>query len=399
MLRRILDGMGKHFSGDGRLRRWQPLYEAVDTFLYSSGAVTRRAPHIRDAMDLKRMMVAVVFALVPTILMALYNTGLQANLAIAQSGATPLAGWRSEVIRLLGVGFSPDSILACALHGLLYFLPVYVVTMAVGGAWEVLFAVIRKHEISEGFLVTGLLFPLILPPTIPLWMVAVGVTFGVVIGKEVFGGVGMNIINPALAGRMFLFFAYPLNFSSAKAWVVVDGFSRATPLAQAADPTLPLTVRWSDAFLGLIPGSMGETSTLACLLGGFVLILTGVASWRIMVAVVGGAVATGFLFNLIGSPGNPMFALQPHWHLVLGGFMFGTIFMATDPVSAAATNRGRVVYGLLIGVLAVLIRVVNPAFPEGIMLAILFGNIAAPIIDRIVVNANVKRRMIRYGIR
>ena len=400
MLRRILDRIEERWFGEkGRLRRWFPVYEAVDTFIYSPGKVTRTAPHIRDAMDLKRMMVTVVVALIPAVLMALYNTGLQANLAIARAGATPLPGWRADLVRWLGLGFSPESILDCAVHGLMYFLPLYIVTMAVGGVWEVLFAVVRRHEISEGFLVTGLLFPLILPPTLPLWMAAVGISFGVVMGKEVFGGVGMNIINPALAARMFLFFAYPLQFSSASAWIAVDGYSRATPMAQLADPGLTLSVTWKDAFLGFIPGSMGETSVIACLLGALVLVVTGVGSWRIITSVLVGAAGTAWLFNLIGSAGNPMFALAPHWHLVLGGLMFGTVFMATDPVSAAMTNPGRVVYGLLIGIMVILIRVVNPAFPEGIMLAILFGNISAPVIDRVVINANIKRRMIRYGLR
>ena len=400
MLRRILDRIEERWFGEkGQLRRWFPVYEAVDTFIYSPGKVTRTAPHIRDAMDLKRMMVTVVVALIPAVLMALYNTGLQANLAIARAGATPLPGWRADLVRWLGLGFSPESILDCAVHGLMYFLPLYIVTMAVGGVWEVLFAVVRRHEISEGFLVTGLLFPLILPPTLPLWMAAVGISFGVVMGKEVFGGVGMNIINPALAARMFLFFAYPLQFSSASAWIAVDGYSRATPMAQLADPGLTLSVTWKDAFLGFIPGSMGETSVIACLLGALVLVVTGVGSWRIITSVLVGAAGTAWLFNLIGSAGNPMFALAPHWHLVLGGLMFGTVFMATDPVSAAMTNPGRVVYGLLIGIMVILIRVVNPAFPEGIMLAILFGNISAPVIDRVVINANIKRRMIRYGLR
>jgi len=400
VLRRILDRIEERWFGEkGQLRRWFPVYEAVDTFIYSPGKVTRTAPHIRDAMDLKRMMVTVVVALIPAVLMALYNTGLQANLAIARAGATPLPGWRADLVRWLGLGFSPESILDCAVHGLMYFLPLYIVTMAVGGVWEVLFAVVRRHEISEGFLVTGLLFPLILPPTLPLWMAAVGISFGVVMGKEVFGGVGMNIINPALAARMFLFFAYPLQFSSASAWIAVDGYSRATPMAQLADPGLTLSVTWKDAFLGFIPGSMGETSVIACLLGALVLVVTGVGSWRIITSVLVGAAGTAWLFNLIGSAGNPMFALAPHWHLVLGGLMFGTVFMATDPVSAAMTNPGRVVYGLLIGIMVILIRVVNPAFPEGIMLAILFGNISAPVIDRVVINANIKRRMIRYGLR
>jgi len=400
VLRRMLDHFGKNWFGEnGRWRRWFPLYEAVDTFLYSPGKVTRSAPHIRDAMDLKRMMVTVVIALIPAVLMALYNTGLQANLAIAGADAMPLPGWRAGLMQWLGLGFSPDSVLDCAVHGMMYFIPLYFVTMVVGGAWEVAFAVVRGHEVSEGFLVTGLLFPLILPPTLPLWMAAVGISFGVVIGKEVFGGVGMNIINPALAARMFLFFAYPLQFSSAGAWIAVDGFSRATPLAQLADPVLSLSVTWKNAFLGFIPGSMGETSVVACMLGALVLVVTGVGSWRIIVSVLAGVVGTALFFNLLGSATNPMFALPPHWHLVLGGLMFGTVFMATDPVTAAMTNCGRVAYGLLIGVMVILIRVVNPAFPEGIMLAILFANITAPVLDRLVINANIKRRMIRYGLR
>ncbi|GAB4377670.1 MAG: NADH:ubiquinone reductase (Na(+)-transporting) subunit B [Calditrichia bacterium] len=395
LLRKFLDKQAKHFEEGGKLEKFFPLFEAIDTFLYTSGKTTRSGSHIRDAMDLKRMMMVVVYALVPTVIMALYNTGYQANLALEQLGRSSVEGWRGAILSLLGIGVDPTSILGNMIHGALYFLPVYIVTIAVGGAWEVLFAIVRKHEINEGFLVTSLLFPLILPPDIPLWQVAIGISFGVVIGKEVFGGVGMNILNPALTARAFLFFAYPAQISGDKVWVAVDGLSRATPLAELADKAMNLSVSWADAFWGLIPGSMGETSAFACLIGAAILIITGVGSWRIMLSVLVGMVSLSLLFNLIGSSTNPMFQVSPLWHFVLGGFAFGTVYMATDPVSAAFTDQGKYLYGLLIGFLVVLIRVINPAFPEGMILAILFGNVFAPIIDRIYINKNIKRRLLR----
>jgi Na+-transporting NADH:ubiquinone oxidoreductase subunit B len=346
-------------------------------------------------MDLKRMMMMVVYALIPTVIMALYNTGYQANLALSQIGQAVPEGWRGAVISFMGLGFDPGNILHNVIHGALYFFPVYIVTLAAGGFWEVVFAVVRKHEIQEGFLVTSLLFPLILPPDIPWWQVATGISFGVVIAKEIFGGVGMNILNVALTGRAYLFFAHPAEISGDKVWVAVDGFSRATPLAEYADTAMNVSVSWMDAFLGLIPGSMGETSTLACLIGAVILIATGVGSWRIMLGVMGGMIATALLFNLLGSDTNPMFQVSPMWHLVMGGFAFGMVYMATDPVTAAMTDGGRYWYGLFIGILVVLIRVVNPAFPEGMMLAILFMNVFAPLIDRIYINANIKRRLAR----
>jgi Na+-transporting NADH:ubiquinone oxidoreductase subunit B len=341
-------------------------------------------------------MVMVIIALIPAILMALYNTGYQANLAMQQLGLDTVSNWRGPIIKMLGVGHDPNSVLANMVHGALYFLPVYIVTLAVGGTFETLFAIVRKHEINEGFLVTSMLFPLILPPDIPLWQVALGITFGVVIGKEVFGGTGMNILNPALTARAFLFFAYPAEISGDKVWVAVDGLSKATPLAEFADPNLGhASIQWMDAFLGFIPGSMGETSTLACLIGAVILIATGVGSWRIMLSMFLGMVAFSSFLNVVGSDTNPMFAMPWYWHLVVGGFAFGTVFMATDPVSASMTEKGKWAYGALIGVTAVMVRVLNPAFPEGVMLAILFGNVFAPIIDRIVLNANIKRRELR----
>ncbi len=399
-LRKFLDKQEKHFVKGGKLQRLFPLYEAIDTFLYTPGKVTSGASHIRDAMDFKRMMMVVVIALLPAVIMGLYNIGYQANLElVSRMGTAAAQGWRIQLLTALGIGLNATNVFACFFHGLLYFLPVYIVTVVVGGTWEVIFATIRKHEIQEGFLVTSLLFPLILPPAIPLWQVALGISFGVVIGKEVYGGVGMNIFNPALVGRIFLFFAYPAQISGDAVWVAVDGVSKATPLSVLTDPLAKLTVTWWDAFIGIIPGSMGETSTLAILLGAVVLIATGIGSWRIMASVLGGMVGLSLFFNIVGSPTNPMFAVTPVWHLVLGGFAFGTVFMATDPVSAAITRKGQYIYGLVIGCLVVMVRVLNPAFPEGMMLAILFGNLLAPLVDRIVINKNIKRRKLRYDLK
>ncbi len=393
-LRNFFESQEKNFKKGGKFEKLYPLFEATETFLFTSGEVTKNPSHVRDALDLKRTMITVVVALIPAVLFAFYNTGLQANLAISQMNIQDPGTWQSGLLHSLGVSFDPNSFWANFIHGAFYFLPVYIVALIFGGFWEVLFAIVRKHEISEGFLVTSLLFPMILPPTIPLWEVAIGISFGVVLGKEVFGGVGMNILNPALTGRAFLFFAYPAQISGDKVWLAVDGVSKATPLAKFAEGAFHTAgYSWSDAFYGFIPGSMGETSTLAILIGALILIATGIGSWRIMLSVVVGMVFMSLTFNLIGSDTNPMFQVNPLWHFVLGGFAFGTVFMATDPVTAAMTKEGKYLYGLLIGIFVVLVRVVNPAYPEGMMLAILFGNVFAPIIDKIFVNANIKRRL------
>ena len=393
--RQFLDKQATHFEKGGRFESLHYLWEAIDGFLYTKGTETKSAPHIRDVMDLKRMMITVFFALMPAVIMAMYNTGYQANLVLKSLTEIPAGSWQRWVMIHLGVGFDPSNVWSDLIYGALYFIPQYILSLAVGGTWEVVFACVRKHEINEGFLVSSLLFPMILPPDIPYWQAALGISFGIVLGKEVFGGVGMNILNPALVGRAFLFFAYPAQISGDKVWVAVDGVSRATPLAQLADPAMHISVTWKDAFIGLIPGSMGETSTLACLIGALVLIVTGIGSWKIMASVLVGMITCSLLFNWIGSVSNPMFAVSPAWHLVLGGFAFGAVFMATDPVTAAFTEPGKIIYGSLIGILVVLIRVINPAFPEGMMLAILFGNAFAPIIDRIFINANIRRRQRR----
>jgi len=410
MLRKFLDKLAHSFEKGGKYEKLYPLYEATDTFLYTPADVTKRDAHVRDALDLKRMMMTVVVALLPCVLFAMYNTGLQAHLKIAL-GATPLDNWQTGLYQLLGLGFDPTSALACFVHGAIYFLPIYIVTMFIGGHCEVLFSIVRKHEVNEGFLVTGLLFPLTLPPTIPLWQVALGIAFGVVLGKEVFGGTGMNVLNPALTARAFLFFAYPAQISGDQPWVAANlstlpqGVTGATALARAAvDPATMMTPHgadwpytWWDSFIGTIPGSMGETSALCCLLGAAVLIVTRVGSWRTMFGVLLGTVAMAGLLNYAGSATNKMFALPFYWHLVIGGWAFGTVFMATDPVSSAFTDRGKLWYGFGIGVLVVLVRVINPAYPEGMMLAILFMNMFAPLIDYFIVQANIKRRSAHYG--
>ncbi len=382
------------FAKGGKLEKFYPIYEAIDTFLFTPKETTKGSVHVRDSLDLKRLMMTVAWALGPCILMAMYNTGLQANLALESSGIAA-SGWRADLINAIGIGLSSQSFVSNFIYGALFFIPVFLVTNIVGGLWETIFATVRKHEINEGFLVTGLLFPLILPPTIPLWQVAVGISFGVVIAKEVFGGTGKNILNVALSARVFLFFAYPAQISGDAVWTAVDGFTGATALGQAASGGVSaLTIDWWDAFWGFIPGSMGETSTAACLFGAAFLLITGIGSWRIMLSCTLGMIGMSMLLSSVGGE-NPMYTIPWQWHFVLGSFAFATAFMATDPVTAAMTNTGRWVYGFCIGVLGILIRSINPAYPEGWMLAILFMNTFAPLIDYFVVNANIKRRVAR----
>jgi Na+-transporting NADH:ubiquinone oxidoreductase subunit B len=362
-----------HFEKGGKLEFFYPLWEAQFTIFFTPGEVTRTSSHVRDGIDLKRMMVTVVLALIPCILMAMYNTGYQAHIAIAK-GAVPLDSWQAWLFETTGVPFDFRNPASCILYGALHYVPVLLVTMLTGGIIEPLVAMIRKHEVNEGFLVTGMLIPLTLPPTIPLWMVSLGTAFGVVFAKEIFGGTGMNFLNPALTARAFLFFAYPAAMSGDPAWIAadfsgVDSFTGATLLAQAA------------------------VSGEAALAG---------ASWRIgsgltMAGVLLGTIAMAGFLNIVGSETNPMFAVPWYWHAAVGGWAFGLVFMATDPVSSAFTNPGKLIYGLLIGILCILIRVVNPAYPEGMMLAILFMNMFAPLIDHFFVQANIKRREARYA--
>ena len=535
LLRKSLDKTAPLFEKGGRLEKLYPAYEAADTFLYTPGEVTDGPSHVRDGMDLKRMMTLVIVALIPAIFMACYNTGYQANRALTnvlaadalkdrdafaaeaertldaldadqlgylkvadlagltaaqmvelpaaeiEKAAGPTAevktaeletailgdseepteaaqdsmkqvlaarsavdklvqarilevphvdGWRGWVLNSLGIAPDPANHFGNFFHGLLWFLPLYLVTVAAGGTAEAIFSVVRGHEINEGFLVSSMLFPLTLPATCPLWQAALGILFGIVVGKEVFGGTGKNFLNPAMTSRAFLYFAYPAEITGDKVWnaatgtsdAAYDAYSSATTLntmsalddgtsmPQLVDKT---SVDWWDAFLGLIEGSMGETSALAALIGAAVLIAVGVGAWRIMAGCAVGLLAFGGLLWLfvgdgaawlglgdaarVGDPdaAYAMYNIPPWYHLVVGGFAFGAVFMATDPVSSTWTKMGHWWYGILIGVVTILIRVVNPAYPEGIMLAVLFGNVFAPLIDYFVVQRNIQRRLAR----
>jgi Na+-transporting NADH:ubiquinone oxidoreductase subunit B len=396
MLRNLLDKLEPNFHKGGKWEKWYALYEAVDTALFKPSDVTKNSSHVRDSIDLKRVMITVWMATFPTMFFGMWNVGFQANTIMLEMGMLAQEGGRGVFIAMLA-GYDPTSIWDNLVHGAAYFLPIYMVTFIVGGFWEVLFASVRGHEVNEGFFVTSVLFALCCPPDLPLWMVAVGISFGIVIGKEVFGGTGKNFLNPALTGRAFLYFAYPAYMSGDAVWTAVDGYTGATMLSVAATAGmagLEQSVTWMSAFIGTIHGSIGETSTLAIMLGGVVLLVMRIASWRIVGGVLLGSALLSMLFNTIDST-NPMFALPFYWHWVIGGFAFGAIFMATDPVSAAMTNTGKFWYGMLIGVMVILIRVVNPAFPEGMMLAILFANLFAPLFDHAVVQGNIKRRLAR----
>ncbi len=401
------------FTKGGLLSYFYPLFEGTFTFLYSSGRVTSGKTHVRDFTDMKRIMIIVWFAVFPAMFWGWYNVGngtVQAIASMANASDIVNASYclfsedyHYALLQLLGGSLGTDAgLYSKMLLGAIYFLPIYIVVFAVGAFWEVLFCVVHRHEINEGFFVTSIVFALIVPPTLPLWQAALGISFGVLIGKEMFGGTGRNFMNPALVGRAFLFFAYPAYISGTNCWIPVDGYSGATPLAQWSEGGLEAlkdasgnAITWMDAFLGNIPGCMGEGSTLMILVGAFIILVTGIASWRIMLAVVIGAAVTSYGLNAIGSETNIMFSMPFEWHLVLGGFAFGTVFMATDPVSSAFTNGGKWAFGLLIGFMVVLIRVVNPAYPEGMMLAILFANCWAPLFDYLATQRNIKRRLAR----
>jgi Na+-transporting NADH:ubiquinone oxidoreductase subunit B len=383
-LRKQLDRIKPHFHEGGRLSRFRSVFEGFETFMFVPDTVTTKGSHIRDYIDLKRSMFIVIIALLPALLFGCYNVGLQHFRAFGPvvselDGSIPGLFW----------------------FGFLKVLPIIVVSYVVGLGIEFVTAQIRGHEINEGFLVTGMLIPLIVPVDIPLWMLAVATAFAVIIGKEVFGGTGMNILNPALTARAFLFFSYPAWMSGDKVWIegimaggsIVDGFSGATPLALASAHEMASMPSVMEMFIGTIPGSVGETSTVAILIGALILLVTGIGNWKIMISVVLGGLGMGYLMNLVAV--NPYMEMPPWYHLIMGGFAFGAVFMATDPVTACQTERGKYIYGFLIGVIAVLIRVLNPAYPEGMMLAILLMNVFAPLIDHYVVGAGIRRRMKR----
>ena len=381
-LKRKIDKIKPHFMTGGKFQKFRSVFEGLESFLFVSDRVTFRGSHVRDNIDLKRAMTVVIVALLPSLFFGSYNVGLQYFRATGGE-----AGW----LEMFWFGF-------------LKILPLIVVSYTVGLGIEFIAAQIRGHEINEGFLVTGLLIPLIMPVDIPLWMLALATAFAVILGKEVFGGTGMNVFNPALIARAFLFFSYPGWMTGDKVWIsgltggqhVVDGFSGATPLALCAAGGTPRIPSFSDMFIGTIPGSIGETSTLAILIGAVILIVTGIGSWKIIAGVFGGGLIMGLILNAFSA--NQYMQLPFYYHFVMGGFAFGAVFMATDPVSGSQTEKGKWIYGFLIGLLSILIRVVNPAYPEGVMLAILIMNMFAPLIDYYVVQASIKRRIRRAGI-
>ena len=380
-LRRYIDKIKPHFQKGGKYEKLESTFEAFETFLFVPNQVTTQGSHIRDSVDMKRTMSLVVVALIPALLFGIWNAGYQHQLA-----TNPEV--QASVLQLFWEGFK------------LVF-PIIVVSYVTGLAIEFIFAQVRGHEVNEGFLVSGMLIPLVLPVDIPLWMVSTGTAFAVIFGKEVFGGTGMNILNPALTARAFLFFAYPAYMSGNEVWIhgliggkgVVDGFSGATPLSMAAEGNVQNLPTVNEMFMGTIPGSIGETSVIAVLIGAAILLITGVGSWRIMLSTVVGALVMGTLLNIFAV--NPFMEIPAWQHLIMGGFAFGAVFMATDPVSGTQTKRGKYIYGFLIGFLAILIRVVNPAYPEGVMLAILLMNVFAPLIDHYVVESNIKKRLKR----
>ena len=401
-LRNLFDDAKPSFSKGGTAEKYFPIFDIFENLFFLSRNRTKNPIHVRDALDIQRMMVIVWLATFPAMFFGMYNIGNQSLEYLALINTQNTGDWHHYLVNIFG--YEPNSFINKIWFGAVYFIPIYATIFLVGISWEILFAIIRKHEINEGFFVSSVLFALSCPPDLPLWQAALGITFGIVIGKEIFGGTGKNFLNPALTGRAFLYFAYPSDISGDKVWIsglgdqmiIPQGYSGATPLGVAAENGVPgLTDKfsWFDAFAGNIPGSVGETSIIAISIAAIILLMTRIASYRIMLGTLLGMFVTSSLFNIIGSDTNPMFNVPFYWHLVIGSFAFGLVFMATEPVSGSGTNKGRWIYGIVIGVTVVLIRVVNPAFPEGMMLAILFANLLAPVIDHLVVNNNIKNKL------
>jgi len=372
-LRKLIDKQKPHFTKGGKFEKFHAFFDSVETLMFVPDRVTKSGAHIRDAIDMKRTMIVVFIAMMFPLIFGMWNIGYQHFLSLGEH-------------QDLWTNFS---------YGLLKMLPLIIVSYAVGLGIEIFFAQIKGHEVGEGYFVTGMLIPLVIPPETPLWQVAIAVAFAVIFGKEVFGGSGMNILNPALLARAFLFFAYPSELSGDKVWIAekADAYSGATPLGNAMIGNFDALPSISDMFFGFIPGSNGETSTLMILIGAVILLVTGIGNWRIMLSVFAGGYIMGLLFNLWGA--NAYMELPAHYHLVMGGFAFGAVYMATDPATASQTLKGMYIYGFLIGMLAILIRVFNPAYPEGVMLAILLMNVFAPLIDHYVVEGNIKKRLKR----
>ena len=407
ILRSYLNKTKPNFIGNGKYTKWFPLFDAFENLFFSYGKKTKNPIHVRDSVDIQKVMVTVWLAAFPAMFFGMYNIGANSLEYLESIGQQNTGDWHHYFVNI--IGYDSNSFISKIWFGACYFVPIYFIVFTVGIAWEALFAIVRKHEINEGAFVSTILFALTCPPDIPLWQAAMGISFGLVIGKEIFGGTGKNFLNPALTGRAFLYFAYPAQISGDKVWVagisdhnnlIPEGYSGATPLGVAAEngmSGIKNSYTWMDAFLGNIPGSVGETSIIAILIGLIILLVTKVASWRIILGTITGMIFMSTLLNLITSETNPMFSIPWYWHAVIGSYAFGLVFMATEPVSGSGTNTGRYIYVIVIGVTVILIRVINPAFPEGMMLAILFANLLAPVIDHMVVMSNIKKRRAIYN--
>ena len=400
-LRNYIDDVKPNFVGEGKYAKWFPLFDAFENLVFSTQTKTSNPIHVRDAVDIQKVMVTVWLATFPAMFFGMYNLGAHSLEYLEGINQANTGDWHHFIINM--VGYDSSSFFAKLWFGAAYFIPIYATVFIVGIGWEALFAIIRRHEINEGAFVSTVLFSLSCPPDLPLWQAALGITFGLVIGKEIFGGTGKNFLNPALTGRAFLYFAYPSQISGDKVWIagladnniIPEGYSGATALGVAAESGMAGIYErfsWWDAFFGYIPGSVGETSIIAIGIGLIILLVTKVASYRIILGTLFGMILMSSILNLVGSETNPMFYVPWYWHAVIGSFAFGLVFMATEPVSGSGTNSGRWIYGFVIGITVILIRVVNPAFPEGMMLAILFANLLAPVIDHMVVMSNIKRR-------
>jgi Na+-transporting NADH:ubiquinone oxidoreductase subunit B len=400
-LRNYINSIKPNFVGEGKYAKWFPLFDAIENFVFSTQTKTTNPVHVRDGVDIQKIMVIVWLSTFPAMFFGMYNLGAHSLEYLESINQLNTGDWHHSLVNL--VGYDSTSFISKLWFGACYFMPIYITVFVVGISWEALFAIVRKHEINEGAFVSTVLFSLSCPPDLPLWQAALGITFGLVIGKEIFGGTGKNFLNPALTGRAFLYFAYPSQISGDKVWIagladnniIPEGYSGATALGVAAENgmvAIQQNYTWMDSFLGFVPGSVGETSVIAIGIGLVILLATKVASWRIVVWTIAGMIFMSSILNWVGSDTNPMFGIPWYWHAVIGSFAFGLVFMATEPVSGSGTNTGRCIYGFIIGVTVVLIRVINPAFPEGMMLAILFANLLAPVIDHMVMVSNINRR-------
>jgi Na+-transporting NADH:ubiquinone oxidoreductase subunit B len=402
-MRGMFDRYRPKFSQDGEYSAWRGLFQLLDRFLYSTPATTSGAPHVRDANNVQRVLNNFVIATLPCWLIGLWNLGQQTRFAMLQTGMEAAPGWRGWLLSALGVGYDPSSIGACLLHGLLYFLPIFIVVLLTGAVWEALFAHRRRRPVDEGLLSIAWLFAMILPATAPLYQVALGMTFGIVVGKGIFGGTGRYLVNPAILALAFLVFSYSNLIFGEGAWIPVPGYDEPTTIVLAVEEggvpgLMAVGYDWQQLFIGSQPGPLGVTSILGCLLGAIYLLMTGTASWRIMLGSFLGMIATVLALNQLGPADDPMYAVPWYWHMVMGGWAFGTVFLATDPVAAAMTNPGRWGFGLLVGSLTIIIRVTNPAYFEGVIFAILLASIFSPLFDFIVVERNIRRRRARLEI-